>query len=34
MGSVGLLLELDGPIRPLVVRGAREQFSLLMPVRY
>jgi DNA polymerase III subunit beta len=33
-GSGQLVLELDGPIKPLVVRGAGGQFSLLMPVRY
>ena len=33
-GAGQLLLELDGPIKPLVLRGADAQFSLLMPVRY
>jgi DNA-binding transcriptional MerR regulator len=33
-GAGQLLLELDGPIKPLVVRGEAERFSLLMPVRY
>ena len=33
-GAGQLLLELDGPIKPLVLRGSSEQFSLLMPVRH
>jgi len=33
-GAGQLVLELDGPIKPLVVRGAGDHFSLLMPVRH
>ena len=33
-GGGQLLLELDGPIKPLLIRGGDEQFSLLMPLRY
>jgi DNA polymerase III subunit beta len=32
-GSGQLVLELDGPIKPLVVRAPDDRFSLLMPVR-
>ena len=33
-GAGQLVLELDGPIKPLLVRGAGDHLSLLMPVRY
>jgi DNA polymerase-3 subunit beta len=33
-GAGQLVLELDGPIKPLVVRAPGDHFSLLMPVRY
>ena len=33
-GAGQLVLELDGPIKPLVLRGSGEQYSLLMPVRH
>jgi DNA-binding transcriptional MerR regulator len=33
-GAGQLVLELDGPIKPLIVRAADDRFSLLMPVRY
>jgi DNA-binding transcriptional MerR regulator len=33
-GAGQLRLELDGPIKPLIIRAADERFSLLMPVRH
>jgi DNA polymerase-3 subunit beta len=33
-GAGQMLLELDGPIHPLLVRGTSERYSLLMPLRY